>query len=65
MSISDEISALCTYFAIARKGSFGNVSKAILLTSRRVKGFPRASKNVLKTRILASRLKSRRLHGRQ
>jgi hypothetical protein len=34
VSISDEISALCTYFAITRKGSFGDVSEVISLTSR-------------------------------
>jgi hypothetical protein len=56
VSISEEISALCTYFAITRKGSFENVSQAILLTSCGGEGFSQTCKNGLNPRILAARL---------
>jgi hypothetical protein len=54
---SKEITALCTYFAITRKGSFEDVFQAILLTSGQGEGFPVASENALKTKALADRLR--------
>ncbi|WP_262265625.1 hypothetical protein [Microvirga yunnanensis] len=53
MSISDEISALCTYFAITRKGSFEDDFQDILLISGGGEGFPWAGENAFKTRALA------------
>lgn len=51
---------LCTYFAITRKGSFEDVSLAVLLTGPGRKDFPQASRTGLKQRLLepfsASRL---------
>ena len=56
MSISDEISALCTYSAITRKGSFEDVFQTILITSGGGEDFPAASEKALKTMALAARL---------
>jgi hypothetical protein len=53
VSISDEILALCTYFAITRKGSFENDFQAISVTSGGGQGFPRVCKSALKAKALA------------